>query len=223
MASSITIVFIVLLLSYQFDTIKSQEKEMEEERNLLEEKLNNTELYYKMIEEENKALTDMLFNQTKMRNMDKYAIGKMDITILSGFTSNNLRQAFEKVAPTLVGTEDSFILVEKKYGINCLIPAAIAVLESNGGQSAIAKNKNNLCGLGAHDCSPYGSAMAFNSCDDSIMYLGELLATKYAPGGCYYGGEHNLRAINREYAKDDMWAAKVAKIVTKLVKEGTKT
>ena len=35
-------------------------------------------------------------------------------------------------------------------------------------------------------------------------------AGEYAPGGCYYGGSHDLQGIDVRYASDPRWAQKVA-------------
>lgn len=211
LASSIAIIFTILLISNQ----PTPELPYIEEDLLLQVEEEN-----RRIKKENDALVELLFNQAKMCEWANKAVENMDITLPSGFSEANLGQAFSRIAPGLVGMEATFILVEKEYGINCLIPAAIAILESGGGISAIANNKNNLCGLGAHDNAPERSAMRFNTCDDSILYLGEILATHYAPGGKYYGGKHTLKAINKKYAKDKEWAQKVARIVSVLIVTG---
>ena len=49
------------------------------------------------------------------------------------------------------------------------------------------------------------------------MFLAELLAVKYAPGGCYYGGSFDLRGVGVRYASDPGWAEKVAGCVKKIV------
>jgi len=106
------------------------------------------------------------------------------------------------------------------YGVNCIVLVSIAILESGGGTSKIAKNKNNLCGLGACDGSAYKSAMGFESCADSIFFLAELLATQYAPDGRYFGGSYDLRGINVNYASDPKWAIKNSEKMIEIIQAG---
>ncbi len=244
LASSIIIMFVVLLIANQANIIQSQENKVREAERLLyiegefmleSEMRKQTEIENRKIKLENEALTEILFNQVQMcelvasassrsdhlsRSDRQTTLTTMPITMPSGFTSENLGRAFDKIAPGMKGTEEYFVLAEERYGINCLVPAAIAILESGGGASQIAKNKNNLCGLGAYDGSAYESAKKFDSYADSILFLAELLATKYAPGGECYGGSFDLNGINKGYASDPGWAMKVGKIMSKLVQAG---
>ena len=91
-----------------------------------------------------------------------------------------------------------------------MVLAAIAAHESGWGRSKLARDKNNLAGLGAYDGQEYSAGIRFDSRASSIMFLAELLAVKYAPGGCYYGGSHDLQGIGARYASDPLWAEKVA-------------
>ena len=127
LASSIAIIFTILLISNQ----PTPELPYIEEDLLLQVEEEN-----RRIKKENDALVELLFNQAKMCEWANKAVENMDITLPSGFSEANLGQAFSRIAPGLVGMEATFILVEKEYGINCLIPAAIAILESGGGISA---------------------------------------------------------------------------------------
>lgn len=51
---------------------------------------------------------------------------------------------------------------------------------------------------------------AFDSRAGSIMFLAELLAVHYAPGGKYFGGSFDLTGVGVRYASDPAWARKVA-------------
>ncbi len=246
LASSIIIMFVVLFIANQANIIQSQEDKVRKAEHLLyieEEFVRETEMRKQVeaenekIKLENEALTDVLFNQVQMyelialnvpprsdhlsRSEDRQAtLTTMPITTPSDFTSKNLRRAFDEIAPGMRGTEEYFVLAEELYGINSVVLAAIAIVESGGNTSKIAKNKNNLCGLGANDGSAYKSAIKFNSCEDSIYFLAELLATQYAPGGKYYGGSHDLRGVNVNYASDPKWAIKNSRKIIEIVQEG---
>ncbi len=244
LASSIIIMFVVLLIANQANIIQSQENKVREAERLLyiegefmleSEMRKQTEIENRKIKLENEALTEILFNQVQMcelvasassrsdhlsRSDRQTTLTTMPITMPSGFTSENLGRAFDKIAPGMKGTEEYFVLAEKQYGINGVVLAAIAIVESGGNTSKIAKNKNNLCGLGACDGSAYKSAMGFESCADSIFFLAELLATQYAPDGRYFGGSYDLRGINVNYASDPKWAIKNSRKMIEIIQAG---
>lgn len=69
----------------------------------------------------------------------------------------------------LYNTGDIFIKYQNKYGVNALMAASFAALESGWGKSKIALNKNNLFGLNATDNNPGGNADTFSTVDDCIM------------------------------------------------------
>lgn len=113
-------------------------------------------------------------------------------------------------AHDLYGTGAALIKAEERYQINALVLAAIIVHESSWGQSAIARYRNNLAGLGAYDGSAGYSAMSFDTKEDCIYYLAALLSRDYVnPAGRHYHGPH-LAGIGRAYASDPQWAYKVA-------------
>ena len=91
-----------------------------------------------------------------------------------------------------------------------MVLAAICVHESGWGRSKLARERNNLAGLGAYDGAEYSRGIAFDSRAASVMFLADLLATKYCLGGCYYGGSFDLEGVGVRYASDPRWAAKVA-------------
>jgi beta-N-acetylglucosaminidase len=78
--------------------------------------------------------------------------------------------------------------------------AAICAHESGWGTSRLARERNNLAGLGAYDGREYECGMAFESRADCVMYLARLLAGR--PG--------SLEQVGRWYATDPGWSRKVA-------------
>lgn len=132
----------------------------------------------------------------------------MPLDMPSGFTAERLERAFAGTA--LAGIGEALVEAERETGINALVLAGIIAHETGWGTSALARDKNNLAGLGAFDGSEYSSGITFDSRAGSIMFLAELLAVKYAPGGCYYGGSFDLKGVGVRYASDPRWAAKVA-------------
>jgi beta-N-acetylglucosaminidase len=91
-----------------------------------------------------------------------------------------------------------------------LVLAAIAAHESGWGRSRIAKEKNNLAGLGAYDHSP-GSAIRFESREECVMFLAELLRDR--PG-------ESLEEIGWWYASDPRWAAKAGRCMKIIAEAG---
>ncbi len=49
-------------------------------------------------------------------------------------------------------------MLKKKYNINGIFLASIAIHESGWGTSQIANDKNNLFGYGSYDATPYESS-----------------------------------------------------------------
>ena len=91
-----------------------------------------------------------------------------------------------------------------------VVLAAICAHESGWGRSKLARERNNLAGLGAYSGSVYTSALRFDSREECVTFLADLLRDKYlTPGGKYYNGD-NLLAVGKRYAEDPAWAAKVA-------------
>ena len=139
----------------------------------------------------------------------------MPVTTPSGFSAARFERAFAGTA--LAGIGEALILAEAETGVNALVLAGICAHESGWGRSRIAKEKNNLAGLGAYDGQEYSAGIRFDSRADSIMYLARLLATHYAPGGKYFGGSFDLTGVGVRYASDPAWARKVAGCMKRIV------
>ena len=81
-----------------------------------------------------------------------------------------------------------------------VVLAAICAHESGWGTSRLAREKNNLAGLGAYDEREYTCGMTFDSRADCVMYLARLLRDR--PG--------TLEQVGHWYASDPGWSGKVA-------------
>jgi len=138
----------------------------------------------------------------------RITLATMPLTTPSGFTAERLERVLADTE--LAGLGQAFYGAEKAYGVNAVVLAAICAHESGWGTSKLARERNNLAGLGAYDGQEYSAGIRFDSRASSIMFLAELLAVEYAPGGCYYGGSHDLQGIGARYASDPRWAEKVA-------------
>ena len=159
-------------------------------------------------EERLEALEEMLLNLHQMQQIaersaapsrsGRITLATMPLTTPSGYTAARFERAFSGTA--LAGIGDALVQAETETGINALVLAAICAHESGWGTSRLARERNNLAGLGAYDCSP-GKAMCFDSREECVFYLARLLRDK--PGD-------SLAEIGIWYASDPYWAAKVA-------------
>jgi beta-N-acetylglucosaminidase len=131
----------------------------------------------------------------------------MPVTQPSGLNAFVFERAF--IGTGLVGIGGALVKAEAATGVSALVLAGIVVLETGWGSSRLASEKNNMGGIGAYDGREYSSGIMFDSREVSIMFLAELLAMDYAPGGRFYGGSYDLAGIGVRYASDPAWAAKV--------------
>mgnify|MGYP003811620125 CR=1 FL=1 len=120
-----------------------------------------------------------------------------------------------------------FIDAGKKYGVNALFLAALAIHESGAGTSPLSLGKNNLFGFGAFDAAPYIAAYRFPSVDEAIYYIAQELKATYLNEknwkfkGPYLGykavtEKKKIRidslstGMNFYYASDPQWGIKIA-------------
>ena len=115
-----------------------------------------------------------------------------------------------------------FYNMDKKYNINGVFLAAIAIHESAWGTSQIASDKKNLFGYGAYDSSPYESSSLFDDYADGIETVAKALVKYYineegtpiyddeVAKASYYNGS-TIEDVNQRYASDTEWHNKVYK------------
>ncbi len=169
------------------------------------EKLREARDQLREAEERLEALENMLLNLHQMQQITersaapprdgRITLATMPLTTPSGFTAERLEMALAGTA--LAGLGQAFLAAEQEHGVDAVVLAAICAHESGWGTSRLARERNNLAGLGAY--GP-GLGMAFESRADCIDYLARLLAGK--PG--------TLTEVGAWYAEDPGWAAKVA-------------
>jgi hypothetical protein len=132
----------------------------------------------------------------------------MPATMPSGFSAAKFERAFAGTG--LEGIGEALVAAEAEHGINALLLAGVIVHETGWGSSRLAREKNNLGGIGAYDGNEYECGFTFDSRTGSIMFLARLIAVDYAPGGKFFGGSHDAEGIGVRYASDPRWAQKVA-------------
>lgn len=127
--------------------------------------------------------------------------------------SNDANKIFESNA-------EVFYNVDKKYNVNGIFIASIAIHESAWGTSQIAQEKHNLFGYGSYDQTPYESSYDFATYEEGIETVSKSLVKYYLnPSGTkIYGGEKasawyyngpTLEGVNQRYASDPDWHKKV--------------
>ena len=200
LSASIIILTIVLALS------SAHENRRAEIRNL-ELQLDQMHDIRRQLEDAEDRMADLeqtLLNLRQMQHLVESALpsrgGRLTLTTIplttpSGFTAARLDRALASTG--LAGLGQAFYGAEKTYGINGVVLAAICAHESGWGRSRLARERNNLAGLGAY--GP-GLGMTFESRADCIDYLARLLAGR--PG--------TLAEVGAWYAEDPGWSVKVA-------------
>ncbi|NMD42985.1 MAG: hypothetical protein GYA86_06720 [Firmicutes bacterium] len=172
------------------------------------------------VRQRNTQLESILLNQ---RQTYRDAVGmrgaSMTVLTRSHFTARQYERAWSRLgAGGLKGTGEALVRAEETYGVNSLVLAAIALLESGAGKSRLAREKNNLFGLGAGGADPYGSALSFSSREQCINYAARLLCNRYlSRGSRMYRGE-DLSAVGPNYAADPEWAEKVSRHMSRIAR-----
>lgn len=203
-------------LNRSFAETQDDLHEAYKENETLFEQLHEALLKIVEVEERNEELEQILFNQTQTyRNAVTMKGSVMTVLTQSDFSANMYERAWTRLrAHGLSGTGEALVQAEDQYGINSLVLASIAYVESGGGMSKLAREKNNLFGLGAADYDPYNRAMSFSSKEECIYYAARLLSSSYlSRGGRFYRGD-NLEAVNIRYASDPQWANKIGRTMS---------
>lgn len=113
-----------------------------------------------------------------------------------------------------------FYNMEKKYNINGIFLASMAIHESAWGTSQISQDKKNLFGYGSYDSTPYESSFEFDTYAEGIETVAKSLVKYYLnpagtkiydgekAAGWYFNGP-TLEGVNVRYASDKDWHTKV--------------
>ena len=176
-----------------------------------------------------KALTSASTTPTIVeKNRSKKLLLKVHINMLlnqsSGLTLNDYKKIFtglpEDKNKIFENNAEVFYNIDKKYNINGIFLASIAIHESGWGSSQIANDKKNLFGYGSYDSTPYESSFTFQDYNEGIETVAKSLVKYYLnpPGTKIYDGETasalyyngaTLAGVNTRYASDQDWYKKV--------------
>ena len=148
----------------------------------------------------------------------------MELNKSSGLTLNDYKKIFtglpKDTNKIFQDNYTSFYNAEKKYNLNGIFLASIAIHESGWGTSQIANDKKNLFGYGSYDATPYESSFEFEDYSEGIDTVAKSLVKYYLnPSGTkiydgetaaawYYNGP-SLKGVNTRYASDPEWHLKV--------------
>ena len=149
------------------------------------------------------------FQYLPMRSKTNYTAQE-----LTTYLNNKANSSTSK----LNNTGDMFIKYQNKYGVNALMAASFAALESGWGKSSIAQNKNNLFGMNATDANPSEDAKKYSSVEACIEdFASNWMSKKYLNGtytslfrGGYFGDKGS--GIFGEYSSDPYEGEKCASI-----------
>lgn len=155
----------------------------------------------------------------------------LELNRTSGLTLNDYKKIFTGIPndknKIFQDNYTAFYNAEKKYNINGIFLASIAIHESGWGTSQIASEKKNLFGYGSYDATPYESSFDFANYAEGIETVAKSLVKYYLnPSGTkiydgetaaawYYNGP-TLKGVNTRYASDPEWHAKVFKYMEML-------
>lgn len=155
----------------------------------------------------------------------------MELNKASGLTLNDYKKIFTGLPnDTNKIFQDNYSVfynMEKKYNINGIFLASMAIHESGWGSSQIANDKKNLFGYGSYDSTPYESSFEFANYSEGIETVAKSLVKYYLnPSGTkiydgetaaawYYNGP-TLSGVNTRYASDKDWHKKVFKYMEQL-------
>ena len=148
----------------------------------------------------------------------------MELNKSSGLTLKDYQKIFKGMSQDknkiFEDNAEVFYNIDKKYNVNGIFIASIAIHESAWGTSQIAQDKHNLFGYGSYDSTPYESSFEFNTYEECIDTVAKSLVKYYLnPSGTkiydgevasawYYNGP-TLKGVNTRYASDPDWHNKV--------------
>ena len=169
-------------------------------------------------------LTPSIVEQNRIQEILLKLNINMQINRPSGLTLNDYEKIFTNLPKdefnVFKNNYKEFYNAEKKYNINGIVLASIAIHESNWGTSQISLDKHNLFGYGSYDDTSYESSFDFDTYSEGIDTVAKSLVKYYINpiGTVIYNGElavstffngPTLMGVNERYATDENWHVKV--------------
>ena len=167
----------------------------------------------KTIDRMNKNIVSLEHELEKKGSFNSFVyFNPNNITEPSGVTHEQLSYALKDTK--LSACIDSFLSVEKHYGINSLVMVGIVANESAWLTSNRTIKQNNVTGYAVYSDSSKGAS--FSSIDESILKTAELLFEDYVnPQGRFYKGL-SISNVNEMYSSDSEWDNTVESIASQI-------
>lgn len=128
-----------------------------------------------------------------------YADTQYDFAEESAVTEQQLSNALYY---ELADYADLFVECEDEYGVNAVLLASLAALESGWARSDLAVDKNNLFGWKRYD----GEYAAFESKEQCILEVAESISENYlSETGAYYTGDTLVENVAEYYSPSEEW------------------
>lgn len=145
-------------------------------------------------------------------SMPKVVNTKLDVAHTKYYGSADaLNQYF--IGGVLEGKGQKLIEFQNKYGVNALFLAAITMVESGGGKSAVARNKYNVAGIMTKQNGKY-TTKRFNNVDECLESLAKNIKNNYINQN-----RETIEKINKKYAEDKYWGDSIVFHMNKILKE----
>ncbi len=180
--------------------------------------------YIKTSELTSPAVTPNIIEKNRIQKILLKININMELNKPSGLTLNDYKKIFTGLSKDTNNIfQDHYAVfynMEKKYKINGIFLASMAIHESAWGTSQISLEKKNLFGYGSYDETPYESSFEFSSYSEGIETVAKSLVKYYlnpsgtkiydgeTAAGWYYNGP-TLSGVNTRYASDEEWHTKV--------------
>ncbi len=202
----------ILLAAHLADLNRQLDREMLEQMDELMKLLEESENESRELREENQELERLHYIRAEQRTLLASRGGRPSIPVMSasGMTAEHFERAFAALEkPALARLGQALVDAEAETGVSALVLAGIISLESAWGESRLARERNNLAGLGAYDGREDECGLAFESREVCVLTLAWLIRD---------GG--TVEDVGRWYASDPAWAVKVAGCMGMILRGG---
>ena len=175
-----------ILLNSQLESANKRIDDLEEQIEILNDRIEANNQFDEFLNEQKKILEEQKQNYSKSENVnikvanvkvsERTSSNKVPESVhITGFTAEEFNELIEMIADhrdiencVFSNTGETFVEVEETYGVNGLYLLAIFTNESGFGTNMI--RPNNAGGL-----TKSGEYISFDSINDCILYLGNLL------------------------------------------------
>lgn len=192
---------------------------IEDKEDKLERKIKAENLKKVNIEEEKEEDIEKK-KETRQREMlgDHSFYENLDLRETVNIEPGKLDEVAFEGMENLEGLGKYFVHAEKKYEVNSIFLAALAIHESRGGNSNIAVERKNLFGFNAFTHAPE-NAEKFPTYRECIYEVAKYISENYLdPSGNHFEG-YTVEDINVNYAADRNWSNEILRIMEDIYSE----